>query len=482
MSAIRPARDKNEKFTWIIEPTGSMRVPGVIYATESIIEDLDGTKALQQVVNVACIPGVLKGSFAMPDIHEGYGFPIGGVAAVPADEGYITPGGIGYDINCGVRVLLSPLTEDVVKERLERLVDALFRKVPSGVGKEGPIALSKDELSRVLTEGARWAVKKGYGLEEDLLHCEEGGAMQGADPKAVSERAFSRGRRGIGTLGSGNHFIEAGTVEEIFDEETAKVYGLFPRQVVFWVHSGSRGLGHQVCSDYIAVMRKAVAKYGPTLPDRQLDGAPLSSPEGRQYFSAMAAAANYAWANRQVLTHYVRQVACEVFPEIGGQENLPLLYDVAHNIGKMETHTVDGRQVRVLVHRKGATRSFPPGHPDIPEKYRDKGQPVLVPGDMGRASYILRGTEEAMHLSFGSACHGAGRAKSRSEAKRSFSAEELQGELREKGIYVRAASKDGLIEEAPSAYKDVQEVVLATDGASLAKKVARLRPLVVIKG
>lgn len=482
MSAIRPAQDKEKEFNWIIEPTGSMRVPGVIYATRSIIEDLEGTKALQQVVNVACLPGILEGSFAMPDIHEGYGFPIGGVAAVPAEDGYITPGGIGYDINCGVRVLISPLTEDQVKERLHRLVEALFRKVPSGVGKEGPISLFQEELSRVLVSGARWAVEKGYGLEEDLVHCEEGGAMQGADPKAVSERALRRGRRGLGTLGSGNHFIEAGTVSEIFDEETAKVYGLFPRQVVFWVHSGSRGLGHQVCSDYIVTMRHAVSKYGPPLPDRQLDGAPLSSPEGRQYFAAMAAAANYAWANRQVLTHYVRQVACEVFPEIGGERNLPLLYDVAHNIGKMETHTVRGRDMKVLVHRKGATRSFPPGHPDIPEKYRTKGQPVLVPGDMGRASYILRGTEAAMRLSFGSACHGAGRAKSRAEAKRSFSPEELQGELRAKGIHVRAASKEGLIEEAPSAYKDVEEVVLATDGACLAKKVAKLRPLVVIKG
>lgn len=482
MSSIRPARDAQREFHWTIEPVGSMRVPGVVYATQSIIKDLEGTKALQQVVNVACLPGILKGSFAMPDIHEGYGFPIGGVAAVPADGGHITPGGIGYDINCGVRLLLSPLTVDRVKDRLQRLVEALFRKIPSGVGKEGPISLSQDDLRRVLVDGARWAVGKGYGLKEDLTYCEEGGAMSGADPGCVSERALRRGRRGIGTLGSGNHFIEAGAVSEIFDEETAKVFGLFPQQVVFWVHSGSRGLGHQVCSDYIITMRRAVAKYGPALPDRQLDGAPLSSPEGRQYFAAMAAAANYAWANRQVLTHYVRRVACEVFPEIGGEENLPLLYDVAHNIGKMEVHTVDGRDMRVLVHRKGATRAFPPGHPDIPEKYRTSGQPVLVPGDMGTASYILRGTAEAMDLSFGSACHGAGRVKSRAEAKKSLSAEALQGELREKGIHVRAASLKGLVEEAPSAYKDVDEVVLATDGACLAKKVAKTRPLVVIKG
>ncbi|HHX28827.1 MAG: RtcB family protein [Bacillota bacterium] len=482
MSSIRPARDTKREFHWIIEPSGSMRVPGVIYATQSIIKDLAGTKALQQVANVACLPGILEGSFAMPDIHEGYGFPIGGVAAVPAGDGFITPGGIGYDINCGVRVLLSPLARDQVQGRLPRLVEALFRKIPSGVGKEGPIALSPDDLERVLVDGAQWAVGKGYGSREDLTHCEEGGAMAGADPGAVSERALRRGRRGVGTLGSGNHFIEAGAVSEIFDYEAAKAFGLFPEQVVFWVHSGSRGLGHQVCTDYLVTMRHAVSKYGPHLPDRQLDGAPLSSPEGRKYFSAMAAAANYAWANRQVLAHYVRQVACEVFPEIGGEENLPLLYDVAHNIGKLERHTIGGREMMVLVHRKGATRAFPPGHPDIPEGFRTVGQPVLVPGDMGRASYILSGTQEAMGLSFGSACHGAGRAKSRAEARRDLSPEALQGELRQKGIHVRSASLKGLVEEAPSAYKDVDEVVAATHGAGLAKKVAKLRPLAVIKG
>lgn len=482
MSSIRPAKDQQREFRWVIEPSGSMRVPGVIYATEGIIRDLEGTLALRQVANVACLPGVLEGSFAMPDIHEGYGFPIGGVAAVSAGEGFITPGGIGYDINCGVRVLLSPLKESRIKERLPRLAEALFRKIPTGVGKEGPIALLRDEMDRVLVDGARWAVSKGYGLREDLSHCEDGGAMAGAEPGAVSDRAYRRGRKQIGTLGSGNHFIEAGAVREIYDEEAAKEFGLHEGQVVFWVHSGSRGLGHQVCTDYLSSMSHAVSKYGFSLPDRQLDGTPLSSPEGRQYFSAMAAAANYAWANRQVLTHFVRQVACEVFPEIDGEENLPLLYDVAHNIGKIERHRVQGREMEVLVHRKGATRAFPPGHPDVPRKYRGVGQPVLVPGDMGRASYILRGTEEAMSLSFGSACHGAGRAQSRAEARRSLSPEALQGELRQKGIHVKAASSKGLIEEAPSAYKDVDEVVMATHGAHLAKKVAKLKPLVVIKG
>ena len=476
---------------WTIPREGGMLVPGVIFGGEGLMEKVSGTKALEQVRNVAFLPGILAASYAMPDIHEGYGFPIGGVAATRVPDGAISPGGIGYDINCGVRLLLSRLAREEVLDRLQALVDALFNRIPSGVGKEGPLKLSRAEMDEVLTEGAAWAVKRGFGESGDLERCEEAGRMQGADPGCVSDKAYQRGRGELGTLGSGNHFVEVGYVSLVYDESVAKVLGLFPGQVVFWVHSGSRGLGHQVCTEYLGVMRKAVEKYGIKLPDRQLDCAPLSSPEGKRYFAAMAAAANYAWANRQVLTHFVREAAAKVFPEIsvphgpveGGRPGgLRLLYDVAHNIGKVEEHTVDGRRTKVLVHRKGATRAFGPGLSEVPEEYRDVGQPVLIPGDMGRASYVLVGTREGMSLAFGSACHGAGRAMSRSLAKKSVSAESLRRELAERGIFVRSATSAGLVEEAPSAYKDVDDVVEATAAAGLAKKVAKLRPMGVIKG
>lgn len=461
---------------------GGMRVPGVIFAGDSLMDDLRGTKALEQVRNVAFLPGIVGASYAMPDIHEGYGFPIGGVAATSVEDGVITPGGIGYDINCGVRLLTSPLTRADVEPRLPVLVDTLFRKIPSGVGKQGPIQLTRREMDEVLTHGAGWALKRGFGQPGDLERSEEAGAMQGADPAAVSDKAFQRGRGQLGTLGSGNHFIEVGWVSDIYDAEAAKAFGLHLGQVVFWVHSGSRGLGHQVCTEYIGTMRKATDRYNILVPDRQLDCAPLASPEGKRYFSAMAAAANYAWANRQVLSHFVRQAVAEVFPEISPAKDLGLLYDVAHNIGKMEEHTVEGRRMKVLVHRKGATRAFGPGHPDVPAEFRDVGQPVLVPGDMGRASYVLAGTREAMEASFGSACHGAGRAMSRSAAKRSVSADALRRDLAAKGVLVRSATVAGLVEEAPSAYKDVEDVVGATAEAGLARRVARLRPMGVIKG
>lgn len=478
-----------------------MRVPGVIFAGEAVASDLSGTKALEQVRNVAFLPGILSASYAMPDIHEGYGFPIGGVAATSAEEGVITPGGIGYDINCGVRLLLSPMFKEDIGDRLPSLVEALFRKIPTGVGKEGPIKLSRPEMDEILTRGAEWALKAGFGEEGDLERSEESGCMKGADPEAVSDRAYQRGRGEVGTLGSGNHFVEVGYVSNVYDGVAAKAFGIFPNQVAFWIHSGSRGLGHQVCSEYLGVMRRAVQRYGISLPDRQLDCAPLSSPEGKRYFSAMAAAANYAWANRQVLSHLVRETAAQVFPEIAGKKGreavarcaqgyensrspsgLPLLYDVAHNIGKMEEHVVEGRRMRVLVHRKGATRAFGPGNPDVPLEFREVGQPVLIPGDMGRASYVLAGTKEAMGLAFGSACHGAGRAMSRMAAKRTVSAETLRKELSSRGILVRSATAAGLVEEAPAAYKDVEDVVGATVDAGLALKVARLRPMGVIKG
>lgn len=483
MPDVRVVRENGkEQPFWTIPREDGMRVPGVIFAGDKLMDDLRGTKALEQVRNVAFLPGIVGASFAMPDIHEGYGFPIGGVAATSFDEGVITPGGIGYDINCGVRLLTSPLTRDEVVRRLPALVDALFEKIPSGVGKEGPIRLSRGEMDKVLARGAAWALDAGYGQEGDVSRSEENGAMSGADPGAVSDKACHRGAGELGTLGSGNHFIEVGWVSDIYDAPAAEAFGLTPGQAVFWIHSGSRGLGHQVCTDYISVMRKAVQAYGINVPDRQLDCAPLSSPEGRRYFAAMAAAANFAWANRQVLTHFVRKAAAGIFREISPGRDLPVLYDVAHNIGKVEEHEVDGRRMKVLVHRKGATRAFGPGSQEVPPEFRPFGQPVLIPGDMGRASHVLAGTNQAMVSSFGSACHGAGRALSRSQAKQTVTASGLRKELAARGVAVRSATAAGLVEEAPAAYKDVEDVVAATVSAGLAKKVARLRPLGVIKG
>ena len=471
-----------QKCHWVMRKHDGMKVDGIVFATDEIIQDLTGTKALSQVKNVAYLPGILKASLAMPDIHEGYGFPIGGVAATDLEEGVISPGGIGYDINCGVRLMVSHLSKPNLDGHMDDLVEELFSSIPSGLGKTGAIRLSKAELSKVLTQGAKWAVTSGYGWPEDLEYCEEKGCMDGADPKNVTERAFSRGAGGLGTLGSGNHFIEVSYVERIYDENAAEAFGLFENQVVFWVHSGSRGLGHQVCTDYLNIMRRAVSKYGISLPDRQLDCAPTMSDEGKRYFSAMAAAANYAWANRQVLTHYVREATAKTLGKSAEELGMHLMYDVAHNIGKIEEHNIDGKKKKVLVHRKGATRAFGPNHPDIPRKYAEVGQPVLVPGDMGRASYVLKGSKRAMEFSFGSACHGAGRALSRTQAKKGISADELRKDLKRSGVIVRSATTKGLVEEAPEAYKDVDVVVEATACAGLADKVARLRPMGVIKG
>ena len=471
-----------QKCHWVMPKHDGMKVDGIVFATDEIIQDLRGTKALLQVKNVACLPGILKASLAMPDIHEGYGFPIGGVAATDLEEGVISPGGIGYDINCGVRLMVSHLSKPDVDGHMDDLVEALFSSIPSGLGKTGVIRLSKAELSKVLTQGAKWAVTSGYGWPEDLEYCEEKGCMDGADPKNVTERAFSRGAGGLGTLGSGNHFIEVSYVEQIYDENAAEAFGLFENQVVFWVHSGSRGLGHQVCTDYLNIMRRCVSKYGISLPDRQLDCAPTMSDEGKRYFSAMAAAANYAWANRQILTYYVREATAKTLGKSAEELGMRLMYDVAHNIGKIEEHSIDGKKKKVLVHRKGATRAFGPNHPDIPAEYAEIGQPVLVPGDMGRASYVLKGSKTAMEFSFGSACHGAGRALSRTQARKGISADELRKDLKRSGVIVRSATAKGLVEEAPEAYKDVDVVVEATACAGLADKVARLRPMGVIKG
>lgn len=459
-----------------------MRVPGVIYADDRLIEAVIEDKAYEQVANVACLPGIVGASLAMPDIHLGYGFAIGAVAAMDVDAGVIVPGGIGYDINCGVRLLRSNLEVEQVLPRLEEVVSDLFSTIPAGVGSEGKIKAGRADLLGVLEKGAAWAVEQGYGFSDDLDRCEEGGRMAGASPDAVGERAFKRGSPQIGTLGSGNHFIEVSAIEEVYDDRAAGAFGLEEGQAVIQMHSGSRGFGHQICADYIGVMSAAMRKYGIDVPDRQLACVPFKSEEGRSYFAAMACAANYAWANRQVLCHLVRRSLSRVFRSSAESLGLDLVYDVAHNIAKIEEHEVDGARIMVCVHRKGATRAFPPGHPDVPEEYREVGQPVLVPGDMGRNSYVLAGTEEAMRQTFGSTCHGAGRLVSRAAAKKDIRGRELKARLAERGILVRGPSDESIAEEAPEVYKDVNAVVDVVHRAGISRRVARLRPLGVIKG
>lgn len=464
------------------EYKSGMRVPGIIYADSDMIETICQDQSPEQVANVATLPGIVKYSLAMPDIHWGYGFPIGGVAATKVEDGVISPGGVGYDINCGTRLLLTNLTVDEVKPKLSELIDTIFVNVPSGLGSEGKLRVKGKEFDEVLIKGAKWAVENGYGWEEDLERIEENGAMVGADPSTVSSKARERGAPQLGTLGSGNHFIEIQRVQKIFDEETARVFGLFEDQVVILIHTGSRGFGHQVCTDYISVMMNAIKKYNISLPDRQLACAPIESPEGKNYFSAMACAANYAWANRQCITHWIRESFEVVFKKGAHKLGLSVLYDVAHNIAKIETHSIDGEIVRVCVHRKGATRAFPKYHPEIPKIYKEVGQPVIIPGDMGRASYILVGTEKAMENTFGSTCHGAGRVMSRAGAKRSITGREVLEELTKKGILVKTDNIKGLAEEASEAYKDVEKVIEIVEGSGISKKVARMKPLGVIKG
>lgn len=464
------------------EYKNGMKVPGIIYADEEMMEVVCQDQSPEQVANVATLPGIVKYSLAMPDIHWGYGFPIGGVAATRIEDGVISPGGVGYDINCGTRLILTNLTVDEVKPKLSSLLDAIFANVPSGLGSEGKLRVKGKEFDEVLIKGAKWAVENGYGWEEDLDKTEENGAMKGADPSVISGKARERGAPQLGTLGSGNHFIEIQRVQKIFDPEIAKVFGLFEDQVTILIHTGSRGFGHQVCTDYISVMMNAIKKYNINLPDRQLACAPIESPEGKNYFSAMACAANYAWANRQCITHWIRESFEVVFKKGAHKLGLNVLYDVAHNIAKMETHNVDGEKIRVCVHRKGATRAFPKFHPEIPDIYKEVGQPVIIPGDMGRASYILVGTEKAMEDTFGSTCHGAGRVMSRAGAKRSITGKEVLEELTEKGIMVRTDNIKGLAEEASEAYKDVEKVIEIVEGSGISKRVARMKPLGVIKG
>jgi tRNA-splicing ligase RtcB len=460
-----------------------MRVPGLIYASEQMLESMRDEQTLEQVANVAFLPGIVGYSLAMPDIHWGYGFPIGGVAATTIKDGVVSPGGVGYDINCGVRLLRTSLSEAEVRPRIEELVNELFVNVPSGLGSEGKIKVNQREMDRLMVEGARWAVKRGLGNEEDLDVTEENGCLAGADPGKISDRATKRGTPQAGTLGSGNHFIEVQVVKEIFDPHIANVLGITEiGQVLVLIHTGSRGFGHQVCTDHLRVMEQAVSKYGITLPDRQLACAPIDSPEGRDYLAAMACAANYAWTNRQCIAHWVRESFSSIFGRSPEKLGMKQVYDVAHNIAKIEEHTVDGHKVKSCVHRKGATRSFPAGHKDIPKCYGEVGQPVLVPGDMGRRSFVAVGTRKAMSESFGSTCHGAGRILSRGAAKRSIKGTEVIRELRNRGIIVRTGNISELAEEASQAYKDVSEVMGVVHQAGISSKVAMAVPMGVIKG
>jgi tRNA-splicing ligase RtcB len=468
---------KINDYLWEIPKSfrADMRVPARIYADEKLLKKVFKDRSLEQLVNVATLSGIVNWSLAMPDIHEGYGFPIGGVAATEIENGIISPGGVGYDINCGVRILSSQLESKEVESHLDDLMSQIQRHVPSGVGRGGSVKLSLESMKSVLEKGVKWVVEKGYGEKEDIEHCEEEGIMAGADASAVSERAKQRGKDQLGSLGAGNHFLEVQRVEEIFDEEIAKIFGLFKNQVTIMIHSGSRGLGHQVCTDYVKVMHNSLSKYRIKLPDSELACAPFNSLEGRQYFGAMAASANYAWANRQLIMYLIRKAWQKVLGDAGGQ--LKLIYDVAHNIAKIEEH----QEKKLCVHRKGATRAFAANHPEVPVVYRRIGQPVLIPGTMGTASYILVGTEKAVDTFF-SVCHGAGRVLSRHAAIRQVRGSDLHRQLEEKGIVVRCLSNRGLAEEAPLAYKDIDSVVDVVVKAGLAKLVARLRPMGVVKG
>jgi len=459
-----------------------MRVPGIIYASDKLMKAMGKDESPKQVANVAQLPGIVTHSLAMPDMHWGYGFPIGGVAAFDINSGIVSPGGVGYDINCGCRLVVTNLRREEIRPQMAKIVNELFQHVPSGVGSRGALKLSRSDEKRVLVEGARWAVKNGYGSQGDLESMEDGGCLPGADPEAVSERALERGKDQVGTLGSGNHFLEVEIVEEIFDRDVASALGIEVGQVAVLIHSGSRGLGHQVCDDYLAKLVKHVDKIGIKLPDRQLACAYIQSTEGRQYLAAMACAANYAWANRQMLMHWTGE-ALEKALGMGPRElGMRLVYDVCHNIAKIEEHVVDGKKMTLCVHRKGATRAFPPGHPALPQKFRKTGQPVLIPGDMGTGSYVLVGTEKAMEKTFGSTCHGAGRVLSRAAAIKASKGRSIRREMEDRGVLVMSAAKGTLAEEIPEAYKDIDEVVNVVHGAGLSRKVAKLRAVGCIKG
>ena len=473
---------KINDFTYEI-PTSyraDMLVPARVYVNEAMMEDLFSDKSLEQLVNMTTLPGIQLRSYAMPDIHQGYGFPIGGVAAIALDEGgIISPGGIGYDINCGVRLLTVNMSAADLKPYLEQLATVIFNKVPSGVGKGGSLKYSIEQINEILIGGARHMISLGYGNNQDLAFCEENGCMEAADPEMVSAKAKKRGADQIGTLGSGNHFLEIQSVDKIYNQAVADVFGLREGMVTVMIHCGSRGLGHQTCTDYLKILNQKLPEWNYKLPDRELIYAPFNSLEGKNYFAAMAAAANFAWANRHMIGHWVR----EAFQEcIGKDVEVKTMYDVSHNMGKIETHEVNGVEKQLLVHRKGATRAFGPGREEICSAYRDHGQPVLIPGTMGTGSYVLVGTKESMKEAFGTSCHGAGRKISRMQAKKSVRGSDLREELESRGIIIRSDSDPGLAEEAPTAYKDVDNVVDVVQGAHLADKVARLIPHAVVKG
>jgi len=476
--------EQKDLYTWEIpkEFRPGMRVNGRIYASEKLMKHIIKDQAPDQVANVAFLPGIVGYSLAMPDIHWGYGFPIGGVAATQVDDGVISPGGVGFDINCGVRLIRSNIKLQDIKDKMPEMIEELYRKIPSGVGSEGIIKLSSQEIKKVLSKGAQWAVEKGYGEKEDITYTEENGRMAQANPDIISNKAIQRGLSQLGTLGSGNHFLEVQVIDQIYQPEIARQMGLEKGMVTLLIHTGSRGFGHQVCTDHLSVMQKAVQRYHISLPDKQLACAPVNSPEGEKYYQAMCCAANFAWANRQCIMHWAREVFSKIFHISSEGLGLKLVYDVAHNIAKIEVHHYNGKSVKLCVHRKGATRAFPPQHPELPLKYKEIGQPVLIPGDMGRFSFCSVGTKKAMDETFGSTCHGAGRVMSRGEARREVKNRDVVDELRAEGILIKARSRATLAEEISAAYKDVSEVVDVIDKSGISKKVARMRPLGVIKG
>lgn len=474
---------KISEFIWEIPKEPPMRVPARIYASEKLLEKMKEDRTIEQAKNVSTLPGIQKHMIVMPDGHEGYGFPIGGVAAFDLNEGIITPGGIGFDINCGVRVLRTNLTFDEIKDKIKELINEIFKNVPAGLGETGKIHLTFSELDKVLKEGAKWAVDHGYGWEEDLGRIESYGQLEDADPDVVSNIAKRRGAPQLGTLGSGNHFLEIQVVDRIYDEKVAKELGIETEgQITVMIHTGSRGFGHQVAQDYIREFERSFRDILRKLPDRELIYAPWGSKQAERYWKAMCCAANYAWCNRQLITHWVRESFEKVFRTSSDQLGLELIYDVAHNIAKIEEHEIDGKKKKVIVHRKGATRAFPPGHPELIDKYKKIGQPILIPGSMGTASYILIGTEKAMKISFGSTAHGAGRTMSRAKAVKSFRYNQVVSKLSSMGIYVKSATRKGLVEEVPEAYKDIDEVAKVSHNLGIGKLVVRLKPIGVIKG
>ena len=482
MSTTTPKKIAENQYQIDADSNLGMKVPVRIFADEPLLQKMLSDRTIMQAQNVSCIPGIVGQSIVLPDGHEGYGFPVGGVAAMDAEEGMISPGGVGYDINCGVRLLRSNLTEQTVRSKLKELVNDLFSSIPSGVGSKGAVRLTHSELDEVLVKGVSWAIDHGYGSSDDSDVCEENGQIKNADPNKVSDKAKKRGAPQLGSLGSGNHFLEVQKVTEIHDEEAANRMGIKEGTITILIHCGSRGFGHQVCSDYLRVAEQAMRKYDIHLPDRELACVPNTSEEGESYRKAMFAASNFAWSNRQMITHWTRKSFERVFNQTESDLDMKLVYDVSHNIAKVEKHKVDGRERNVVVHRKGATRAFPANRDEIPSRYRDLGQPVLVPGSMGTASWILLGQPNSMNLSFGSTAHGAGRTMSRTKARRNYNEDDVKKSLNDKGIFVKALTRDGIVEETPQAYKDVDAVVNVSHNLGIATKVAKLIPIGVIKG